>query len=106
MTGPLDELECVHGLVHVVDWWGDVADDEGEGIACEGVLEKSGKFRFSERGNAFSFAWKTGDHLAESGERLIDILQLLEMITVHILAFIYLFGACEIAKIESCFLDN
>jgi hypothetical protein len=28
------------------------------------------------------------------------------MITVHILAFIYLFGACEIAKIESCFLHN
>ena len=74
MTGSLHEFESVHGLVHVVDRWGDITNDEGEGVTGERILQKSRKFWFSERGNAFCFAWKTGDDLAESGERLIDIL--------------------------------
>lgn len=44
MSCPFYELESVHGLVHVVERWGDVAHNEGESIACEGVLKKTGQF--------------------------------------------------------------
>lgn len=44
MPGPLYELEGVHSLVHVVEGWGDIPHDEGESIAGQGILKKTGQF--------------------------------------------------------------
>lgn len=56
MPGALYELEGVHGLVHVVEGWGDIAHDEGESIAGQGILKKTGQLRLTEGGHALHLA--------------------------------------------------
>ncbi len=49
MSGAFYEFEGVHGLVDVLDGGGDVAQNEGEGVARQGVLEQSRQFGLAER---------------------------------------------------------
>lgn len=44
MIGSLDEFEGADRLIHVLARWGEVPEDEGEGISCERLLEESGQF--------------------------------------------------------------
>ena len=106
MPGSLHELERVHGLVHVVDGGRDVAHNKGEGVARERVLQQASELGLPEGGDALGLAGKAGNDLAERGEGLVDILQLLEVLAVHVLALVDLLRARQVAEVEARFLGS
>ncbi len=81
VIGPLHELEGADGFVHVLSGGREVAEDEGEGIAGEGLLQESGEFGLPEGPSCLLVA--TGqceDDLAESGEGEVDVLKFLQLL--------------------------
>jgi hypothetical protein len=102
VIGPLYELEGADGFVHVLGGGGEVAEDEGEGIAGEGLLEESGEFGLPEGSRRLLIAaGQREDHLSEGGEGEVDVLQLLQLLLPYRFLLVDLLTSCQVAEVQS-----